>query len=203
MKSFLRYTKISVREFKKLSNTGGGVFDKYRALAIAFLKYVSNDFEDKIKKYDDMGYSVSDINLVDIMPTEYKFLVKPMNLKLLTEYYIGMVKHVGDFSGNTDTLKVMVGVSLLKFVLLVKLVDIYLTARVNMQKSGIDVSTSKLTLSDIGIGRSTFRYYKTLIEFDKYSIDDWEAHHIDSNTGRYYYSVMKRILTILLSQREG
>ena len=89
----------------------------------------------------------------------------------------------------------MVGIHFLRFLLLSKIVTLYVSTYSEMRRVGLDAD--KLTLNDLGLGQSILKYINSFEEFDTKTIDDWLALSVDSSTMKYYFSTMKRIMTIL------
>lgn len=197
MRAFVLYKDKSVKGFKKLVNSGDAIFDKYRTLATSFLRYASTDLDKNLALYD-AELDINSINLEDVFPKKYKWLVSDLALKKERNYLNFVENRITEFEGGKeDNLKVLVGVLFLRFVLITKLVETYLAAASELKKGGEDVSS--LSIRDIGIGNSVLKYFDVLEEYDNKSVDDWINAKIDSAAAKYFYSSMKRILSILLS----
>lgn len=197
MRAFVLYKDKSVKGFKKLVNSGDAIFDKYRTLATSFLRYASTDLDKNLALYD-AELDINLINLEDVFPKKYKWLVSDLALKKERNYLNSVENRITEFEGGKeDNLKVLVGVLFLRFVLITKLVETYLAAASELKKGGEDVSS--LSIRDIGIGNSVLKYFDVLEEYDNKSVDDWINAKIDSAAAKYFYSSMKRILSILLS----
>ncbi len=194
MKAYLLYKDKSIKEFKKLINTGGGVFDKYRMMAVAFIRYARSGLDENLARYGE-SIDLSSIQLEKVFPANYKWFVKNMKLVELRKYIKEVNSRADEFQGKEDNLKVMVGVHFLRFVLLTKLVESYLSVAASMASAGMDVST--FTLQKAGIGKAVLKYLNDFEDYDSKTIDDWKNASIDSGTAKYFYSSMKRIMTIL------
>lgn len=197
MRAYVYYKDKSVIGFKRLVNSGGGIFDKYRTLAVSFIKYAGNDLDKNLAVYDSI-LDINSIRLEDIFPKKYKWFVSDIALKGLREYLKSIEKRITEFEGGKeDNLKLMVGILFLRFVLLTKIVETYLTVASEMKKSGQDISN--LTLNDVGIGKSLLKYFDVFHDYELKSVDDWLNGNIDTATAHYFYSSMKRIMSILTS----
>lgn len=199
MRAFILYKTKSLLGFKRLVNTGGGVFDKYRSLAVSFIRYAGGDLDKNLAVYD-VSLDLNSIELERVFPIKYKWMVGNQFLKAQKDYLNNLEKRIEDFKGKDDNLKILVGVLFLRFVLLTKMVESYLAIASEMKKSGQDISN--LEIRNIGIGNSLLKYFDILEEFDNKSIDDWVNCKIDSGTASYFYSSMKRVLSILTSSDE-
>lgn len=200
MRAYILYKDKSVKGFRRLVNSGGAVFDKYRALAVSFLRYASGDMDKNLATYDQ-DLDINSVRLENIFPKTYKWLVSDVALKQSREYLDSIESRITEFEGGKeDNLKLMVGVQFLKLVLVSKLVETYLAAASSMKKAGLNVSDLKLI--DLGIGKSVLKYFDVLQEFDSKSVDDWLNYKSDPATANYFFSSMKRILSILTSNNE-
>lgn len=197
MRAYVYYKDKSIIGFKRLVNSGGGIFDKYRTLAVSFIKYAGNDLDKNLAVYD-AELDINSIRLEDIFPKNYKWFVSDVALKGLRGYLKSIEGRITEFEGGKeDNLKIMVGILFLRFVLLTKIVETYLTVASEMKKNGQDISN--LTLKDIGIGKSLLKFFDVFHDYELKSVDDWLNGKIDVATANYFYSSMKRILTILTS----
>ena len=197
MRAYVYYKDKSIIGFKRLVNSGGGIFDKYRTLAVSFIKYAGSDLDKNLAIYD-AELDINSIRLEDVFPKQYKWFVSDMALKSLREYLKSIEGRITEFEGGKeDNLKIMVGILFLRFVLLTKIVETYLTVASEMKKSGQDISS--LTLNDIGIGKSLLKFFDVFHDFELKSVDDWLNGTIDTAAANYFYSSMKRILSILTS----
>lgn len=175
------------------------MFDKYRSLAVSFIRYAGGDLDKNLAVYD-VSLDLNSIELERVFPIKYKWMVGNQFLKAQKDYLNNLEKRIEDFKGKDDNLKILVGVLFLRFVLLTKMVESYLAIASEMKKSGQDISN--LEIRNIGIGNSLLKYFDILEEFDNKSIDDWVNCKIDSGTASYFYSSMKRVLSILTSSDE-
>ena len=199
MRAYILYKDKSVKEFKRLMTSGGQVFDKYRALATSFLRYAGGDLDKNLADYDAV-FDLNSINLESVFPASYKWLVSNVSLKNLREYLESVEKRITEFDGKEDNLKILVGMLFLRFVLLTKIIETYLSVVGEIAKSGYDIS--QLGLRDIGIGKSVLKYFDTLQDFDTKTVDDWLNYKVDAGTAKYFYSSMKRILSILVGNND-
>jgi hypothetical protein len=196
MRSYILYKDKSVKGFKRLINSGNSIFDKYRSLATSFIRYAGSDLDTQLSVYAK-EIDINSIALESVFPTKYKWLVSNVALKNSRTYLESLESRITEFEGGKeDNLKILVGILFIRFVLVTKLVETYLGAAVALKKSGKDVS--KLTLSDIGIGKSSLKYFDNFQELGSKTIDDWINYQVDPVTARYFYSSMKRILSVLV-----
>ena len=194
MKAYILYKDKSVKGFKKLINSGGSIFDKYRTIAVQFIHYASGDLDKKLKEYDT-ELDLNSINLESVFPANYKWLVSNVAMKDAREYLLSLEKRITEFEGKEDNLKMLVGILFVRFVLITKIIDTYLQMAVSLKRNGKDVSN--LDLSDIGIGKPVLKYFDNFKDLGSKTIDEWLAVNIDPTTSKYFYSSMKRILKIL------
>ena len=199
MRAYLLYKDKSIIGFKRIMNSGGGVFDKYRAQATSFIRYASDDLDKNIALYSG-NIAIEDVNLEQIFPIKYKWLVGDVSLKNAREYIIFLNQRISDFQGREDNLKLLCGVLFIKFVLLTKIVETYLASASSLKTNGVDVTNLKL--GDIGIGNTTLMYFDDLQALNEKTIDEWIAYKADPVEAKYFYSAMKRILTILIGDEK-
>ena len=141
MKSYILYKDKSIKGFKRLLNSGGSIFDKYRPLAVSFIRYASNDLDKNFAIYDDTLGGVDNINLEDIFPKKYKWLVSNTAFKNLRDYLNSVEDRITEFEGGKeDNLKVLVGYLFVRLVIVTKIVDTYLATASSMKESGMRVS---------------------------------------------------------------
>jgi hypothetical protein len=195
MRAYILYKDKSIRGFKKLMNAGGGVFDKYRTQAVKFIRYASTELDTKIAEYDSVLGDVNSIDLENVFPKTYKWLISDKTLKAQKEYLKNLEGKITEFDGKEDNLKILVGVQFLRLVLVTKIVEMYLATVSEMKANGQDISN--VSLKDLGIGKSTLKYFDSFEKFQDKSIDDWLNYKADISTAGYFYSAMKRILMIL------
>lgn len=195
MRAYVLYKDKSIKGFKKLITSGGSIFDKYRPLATSFIRYAGGDFDKNLAEYDAI-LDLNSIRLENIFPKSFKWMVSDVSLKNSRNYLLSVESRITEFEGGKeDNLKLLVGLLFLRFVLLTKIVETYLVTVSELKKGGVDISS--ITLADIGIGKSLLKYFSILNEFDSKSIDDWLTYKSDPATAKYFYSSMKRILSIL------
>lgn len=199
MRVYLLYKRKSLLAFRKLVAGGGGLFDVYRSYAIAYLKYLDKDFDDKIAYYGSIIPNLDAIQLEQVFPSEYKWMIKNDVLKAQIDYIENLNKRVTEFKGEKEpNLKLCVGVTFLRLVLISKIVDMYLATIAEMKSNGLDVNN--VTLKDLGVGKSILKYFDILETFDGKTIDDWKNCKIDKAVEGYFYSSMKRIMKIFTSE---
>lgn len=195
MRAYLLYKDKSVKGFKRLMTGGGAVFDKYKAMAVSFIRYAGSDLDKKFAEYDTV-IDLNSIHLEDIFPKKYKWLVSDMALKTLREYTKNLNDRSTEFQGGKeDSFKIVVGLTFLRFVLVTKIVETYLDTIVDMKENNLPIDN--IDLADIGIGKQVLKYFDILQELDAKTVDDWINYKADSATAGYFYSSMKRILSIL------
>ncbi len=196
MRAYIVYKDKSVKGFKRLINSGNSIFDKYRTLATQFIRYAGSDLDANLSAYDAI-LDINTINLESVFPTKYRWLVSNKALKDSREYLESLESRITEFGGGKeDNLKILVGILFVRFVLVTKLVETYLEAAASLKKSGADVST--LTLNDIGIGKSILKYFDDFQDLGSKTLDDWINYNADPVTAKYFYSSMKRILSVLM-----
>lgn len=194
MKTYLLYKDRSVRSFKRLAG-GGQVFDKYRSLATSFIRYAGTDLDNNLALYGNT-LDIQSIRLEDVFPAKYRWLVRDVELRNSKDYLENLEQRIQEFQGKEDNLKILVGVLFIKFVLITKIVETYLSSAVSLKENGVDIS--KIDTGDIGIGNSTLKYFDELQTISGKTIDEWLSYTADSVEAKYFYSSMKRILTILI-----
>ena len=198
MRAYILYKDKSVKGFKKLINSGNSIFDKYRTLATSFIRYAGSDLDTNLSSYDAV-LDINGINLEQVFPAKYRWLVSNSALKNSRDYLISLENRITEFEGGKeDNLKILVGLLFVKFVLITKLVETYLEAATALKKSGADVSN--LTLEDIGIGKSVLKYFDDFQELGSKTLDDWLKYKSDPVTAKYFYSSMKRVLAVLMGE---
>lgn len=199
MRSYVLYKDKSVKGFKKLVNTGNGIFGKYRSMASSFIRYAGSDLDKKLSRYDSV-LNLNSITLESVFPTKYRWLISNVSLKNSWHYLNSIEDRIQDFNSDElkENLKVMVGILFMKFVLITKVVETYLEAAATLKSAGHDVSN--LTLADIGIGKQVLKYFDDFEVLASKSIDDWLQYKMDPATARYFGSSMKRILSIMLGE---
>lgn len=197
MRGYLFYKDKTLLELRKFLTVGDSIFDKFRPQAVSFIKYAKSDLDSELELMAQNGnFSLESINLENVFPTKYKWFVKDVKLKSLRKYLHEVESRIGEFQGGKeDNLRLLVGIHFLRFLLLSKIVTLYVSTYSEMRRVGLDAD--KLTLNDLGLGQSILKYINSFEEFDTKTIDDWLALSVDSSTMKYYFSTMKRIMTIL------
>lgn len=195
MKAYLVYKDKSVLGFKKLMNTGGGVFGKSRSLAASFIRYAGSDLDKEIAQYSSV-LDIDSIVLENVFPTKYKWLISNKSLKGSRDFLKSLENRITEFQGKEDNLKILVGILFIKFVLITKITEAYLAAAYAYAQSGIDVSS--FTLDKMGIGKSTLKYFDELEAIGVKTLDEWLAYTPDPVECKYFYSSMRRILMVLV-----
>ena len=196
MKSYILYKDKSILGFKRLLNSGGDIFDKYRPLAVSFIRYAGNELDKNFALYDEDLGGIDTINLEDIFHKKSKWLVSNIAFRNLRDYLSSLEDRITEFEGGKeDNLKVLVGVLFLRLVVVTKIVDTYLATVSNIKSSGL---TPIENLSGIGIGKTTLKYLDIFEELQGKTIDDWLSMSLDFATANYFYSSAKRVLSILV-----
>nr|DAP29931.1 MAG TPA: hypothetical protein [Bacteriophage sp.] len=162
-----------------------------------FIKYAKNELDTELDTMaNNGGFELDSIVLEKVFPTKYKWFVRDVKLKALRSYLKEVESRIQEFQGGKeDNLRLLIGVHFLRFVLLTKLVTLYVSTYSEMKRVGLNVDN--LTISEIGIGQSILKYILSFEEFDNKTIDDWLNLVVDSNLMKYYFSTMKRIMSIL------
>lgn len=200
MRAYLVYKDKTVKGFRRLINTGGGIFDSYRTLAVTFIRYANSDLDSKLAEYDN-ELSLEGIKLEQVFPAKYRWFISDVAFRTSRQYLKSIEDRITEFQGGKeDNLKVLVGFLFLKFVIITKLVETYCSAAVNIKKNGGNVDN--LQLDDIGINNQILKHYQKFEDLSNKSIDDWIAMKIDPTAAKHFYSSMKRILKILISTNE-
>ena len=191
------YKDKSLKGFKKLINSGNSIFDKYRSVAVSFIRYAGSDLDVNLSTYDKILGGIDNIRLEKIFPTKYKWLVSSVSLKDSSDYLKSLEDRITEFEGKEDNLKLLVGILFMKFVLITKIVETYLFALSEMKKSNPALDIYHIDLGDIGIGKPILKYFDCIEELSTKTLEDWLNYKADPATCKYFYSSMKRILTIL------
>lgn len=197
MRGYLFYKDKTLIELRKFLTVGDSIFGKFRQQAVSFIKYAKSDLDSELDLMAQNGnFSLESINLENVFPTKYKWFVKDVKLKSLRKYLHEVEGRISEFQGGKeDNLRLLVGIHFLRFLLLSKIVTLYVSTYSEMRRVGLDAE--KLTLNDLGLGQSILKYINSFEEFDTKTIDDWLALSVDNSTMKYYFSTMKRIMTIL------
>lgn len=197
MRAYVLYKDKSVKGFKRLMVSGGSsLFDKYKSMANSFIRYAGSDLDENLSSYDAV-LDLNSINLEQVFPTEYRWLVSNQALKNSREYLETLETRITEFEGGKeDNLKMLVGVLFVRFVLVTKIVETYLAVATAMKKNGKDVSNLKLV--DVGIGKSVLKYFDGMEDLCSKTIDEWLNYDADVVVAKYFYSSMKRVLSVLL-----
>lgn len=193
MKTYLLYKDRSARVFKRMA-VGGQVFDKYRSLASSFIRYAGSDLDSNLALYGNT-IDIENLKLENVFPPTYRWMVRDIELRSSKDYLENLESRVLEFQGKEENLKILVGVLFIKFVLITKLVETYLASVVSLKENGVDIS--KVGMEDIGIGKTTLKYFDELAEISSKTIDEWLNYKADPVESKYFFSAMKRILTIL------
>jgi hypothetical protein len=190
-KFFNEKTKIAMRKLVKSSGVDLG---KMKQSVLAFLKYMDTDFESNMELYK-ATLDVDNINLDTIINVKYKFLLKGIELKNSVRYLKSLTARVKDFKGKESNLKVLLGIQILYYMLVVKLVEIYLGALSTYAANKQD--TSNIKLKDIGIDNKILKFFAELEDLKLKTIDEWIALDISDIEENYYLSAFRRIFIIL------
>jgi hypothetical protein len=178
------------REFKKIVNSGVDL-DKCKPNIKAFINYVTGDFETQMNLYKGV-INVDSIKLENLVSTKYLHLVRGTYLRDTTSFVEEIVKRVDEFKGNEPALRVMIEFYALYFVIVVKLVDVYLGSISAF--SVTDPNYMNYKFDDIGIDDSVLRYYKLIEDIKQKTINEWKVAKISDTEERYLSSAIKRIL---------
>lgn len=196
------YKDKSAKGFKRLINAGSGVFGKYRTFAVSYLKYSMSDLDVKFAEYDKV-VDLNSIVLENVFPTKYKWLVSDKALRGYRDYLRSLEKRITEFeNGKEDNLKVLVGILFIRYVLLNRLVEVYLSATYEMRKSGALAENVFLDLGDVGISNQVMKYYMILKDFGDRSIDDWLKVTIPEDEAKRFYSTMKRVMQLVVAEEK-
>lgn len=200
MRAYLVYKDKTVKGFRGLINAGGGIFDKYRTLAVSFIRYANSDLDSKLAEYSK-DLDIDNIRLESVFPTKYRWFVSDVSFRTSRQYLKSIEERITEFQGGKeDNLKILVGILFLRFVLITKLVEMYCSSAINIKRAGGDIED--LTLEDIGINNQILKHYIKFEDIGAKSIDDWLNMKVDPTAAKHFYSSMKRILKILMSTDE-
>lgn len=183
--SYRRYLKSSIRGFKRLSSVDNKIFDKYRSLAISYLQDFNSSYGDKLNEYDE----VISTKLDRILPTQYRWLLSNTNLDALSDVLDNLEDNITDFENKEDNLKVYVGFLFLRFVLTNYILDFYVSVYMNNMSENED--PNKI------LSKRILKYLDPMEELSKKTRDEWVNVNLDSSTAKYFYTSMKRILSII------
>lgn len=183
--SYRRYLKSSIRGFKRLSSVDNKIFDKYRSLAISYLQDFNSSYGDKLNEYDE----VISTKLDRILPTQYRWLLSNTNLDALSDVLDNLEDNITDFENKEDNLKVYVGFLFLRFVLTNYILDFYVSVYMNNMSENED--PNKI------LSKRVLKYLDPMEELSKKTRDEWVNVNLDSSTAKYFYTSMKRILSII------
>nr|DAQ48212.1 MAG TPA: hypothetical protein [Bacteriophage sp.] len=199
MKGYLIYKEKTTKELKKLLSSGDAIFGKYRPQAIAFIKYLHSDFDNHVAFIEETsGINVNQIKLEQVFPKRYKWFVSDVALRGLRTYLKEVEHRVGEFEGGKENnLRLLIGVHFLRFVLLTKIVLLYLDTYAEGVQTGFITDGSRYTLDNLGINRTILKYLDVFQEYDSKTIDDWLAMTVEDSKIKLFFSTMKRIMTIL------
>lgn len=197
LRGYLFYKDKTLIELRKFLTSGDSIFGKFRPQAMDFIKYAKDELDTELDTMaNNGGFELDSIVLEKVFPTKYKWFVRDVKLKALRSYLKEVESRIQEFQGGKeDNLRLLIGVHFLRFVLLTKLVTLYVSTYSEMKRVGLNVDN--LTISEIGIGQSILKYILSFEEFDNKTIDDWLNLVVDSNLMKYYFSTMKRIMSIL------
>lgn len=193
MQSYKTYVKNSVEGFRRLANTDSQIFDRYKSLAIPYLKEYKSSYKDRIDKYKDMGIS----RIETVFPAKYKWLVSDVNLEALSEVLDNLEDNITDFEGKEDNLKVYVGILFLRFVIVNTMVETLFEAYEVMLEDDTDTNSTVRKVRDSVFSKRLMKYLDPLEDLCSKTRDEWLNCEIDSSTARYFYSTAKRVLSIL------
>ena len=183
--SYRRYLKSSIRGFKRLSSVDNKILDKYRSLAISYLQDFNSSYGDKLNEYDE----VISTKLDRILPAQYRWLLSNTNLDALSDVLDNLEDNITDFENKEDNLKVYVGFLFLRFVLTNYILDFYVSVYMNNMSENED--PNKI------LSKRVLKYLDPMEELSKKTRDEWVNVNLDSSTAKYFYTSMKRILSII------
>lgn len=202
MRAYLMYKDKSAKGFRRLINAGSGVFGKYRTMAVSYIKYSTTDLDVKFEEYDKV-IDLNSVTLESVFPSKYRWLVSDKALRGYRDYLKSLEKRITEFeNGKEDNLKLLVGVLFIRYVLLNRIVEVYLSALYERRKSGVLDDTKFLDLSDIGVTNQVMKYYVILKDFGDKSIDDWLSITVPDDVAKKFYSTMKRVMQIVMSEEK-
>lgn len=202
MRAYLMYKDKSAKGFKRLINAGSGVFGKYRTLAVSYLKYSTNELDSKFAEYDKV-VDLNSIVLESVFPTKYKWLVSDKALRGYRDYLRSLEKRITEFeNGKEDNLKLLVGILFIRYVILNRIIEVYLSATYEKRKDGSLAENTYLELGDVGISNQVMKYFMILKDFGDRSIDDWLSINIPDDVSKKFYSTMKRVMQLVVSEEK-
>lgn len=202
MKAYLMYKDKSAKGFKRLINAGSGIFDKYRTMAVSYIKYSTSELDEKFMEYDKV-LDLNSITLENVFPTKYKWLISDKALKGSRDYLRSLEKRITEFeNGKEDNLKILVGTLFIKYVFLNRVMEVYLGALYEKRKEGAIDENTLLSINDIGITNQVMKYYTLLHDLGDYTIDDWLNLTITADVSKKFYSTMKRVMQIIMSEEK-
>ena len=97
----------------------------------------------------------------NVFPLSISGLLRNVKLKSLRKYLHEVEGRISEFQGGKeDNLRLLVGIHFLRFLLLSKIVTLYVSTYSEMRRVGLDAE--KLTLNDLGLGQSILKYINSL-----------------------------------------
>lgn len=201
MKSFLMYKEKNVKVFKRLVTSGGSLFDKYKNQAVGYIKYLNSDFDSNMALYKEKCPEIENVELERIFPSKFKWLVRDVELKAFTGFMKDLESRISEFENKENSLKVLVGVTFLRFLITCKLVDTYGGAASMLVSNGVLLEDIDMTA--LGLGSSVLKYFESFEELGSKTIDEWLEYSCDDVELKYFQTAMKRITAILVGDERS
>ena len=201
MKSFLMYKEKNVKVFKRLITSGGSLFDKYKNQAVGYIKYLNSDFDSNMALYKEKCAGIDSVELERVFPTKFKWMARDTELKAFTSFMKDLESRISEFETKENALKVLVGVSFLRFLITCKLVDTFGGAASMLVSNG--VALEDIDMTSLGLGNSVLKYFNDLEELGSKTIDEWLEYSCDDVELKYFQTAMKRITAILIGDERG
>ena len=193
MQQFKFFEDKSTKIIRKII-TSGSDLGRIKPNMMNFMRYMSSDFDSNMKRYDS-DVNISSINLDTIIDVRFRFLLKGVELKKYVSFIQELHSRMGDFKGKEGNLRVVIGIYFLYYVLVIKIVEIYLGAISTYIKS--DKNAIKYNLKDIGIDNKILKHFIGLGDLRTKTIDEWLSLDLDAVEERYIMSALRRILIVL------
>lgn len=201
MKKFLVYKDKNAKVFKRMITSGSHLFDKYKNYAVAYLKYVNSDFDKNLSTELVKAPGLGNVELENIVPKKYKWVMKDINLRGFTLFMKELEERVSEFESKEDTLKMVIGICFLRFMLTCKLVDIYCATAALMVENGMVLE--EIDFDTLGIGKSVMRYFDDFEVLGSKTIDEWLKYNCDGVELKFFQTALKRISAILVGDERG
>jgi hypothetical protein len=171
-------------------------------MAVSYIKYSSSDLDAKYAEYDKV-LDLNSIILENVFPSKYKWLISDKALRGSRDYLRSLEKRITEFeNGKEDNLKLLVGTLFIKYMVLNRIMEVYLGALYEKRVDGTLPDGFLMPIDYIGINNQVMKYYMVLKDFSDKSIDDWLALDIPADVAKKFYSTMKRIMQIVMSEEK-